>query len=58
MSGGLLDGITIISAIVKEQGCTWDEASRLWHISMEVEAERRAQISESESNVIQFRPKS
>ena len=59
MSGGILDGITIMSAIMKEQGCDWDEARRLWQISMEVEAERRAQIADAmaESNVIPFRAK-
>jgi hypothetical protein len=36
---GLLDGLISIPAIMKEQGCTWDEAERLWVISMQVEAE-------------------
>ena len=42
MSGphlGLLAGLTIIPAIMKEQGCDWAEAAALWRISQEVEAE-------------------
>jgi hypothetical protein len=59
VSGGLLDGLTIISAIMQEQGCNWDEARRLWNLSMEVDAERQAEIAEAavESNVIPFRAK-
>jgi hypothetical protein len=54
MSGGILDGLTIMRAIMDEQGCDWEEARRLWILSMEVEAERQAQIAEVESNVIPF----
>ena len=36
---GLLDGITAIPAIMAEQGCSREEAERLWIISMQVEAE-------------------
>jgi hypothetical protein len=59
MSGGILDGLAIIPAIMAEQGCTWDEARRLWILSMEVEAERQSEIAEAttESNVIPFRAK-
>jgi hypothetical protein len=39
MMAGLLDGLTTIQLIMKEQGCTWEEARRLWNISLEVEAE-------------------
>lgn len=37
---GLLDGIIAIPAIMAEQGCSREEAERLWIISMELEAER------------------
>ena len=59
MMAGLLDGLTTIQLIMKEQGCTWEEARRLWVLSMEVEAERQAEIAEAttESNVIPFRAK-
>ena len=56
MAAGLLDGLMIVQAIMAEQGCTWDAATRLWHISMEMEAERRAEPAEP-SNVILFRPR-
>lgn len=36
---GLLDGITAIPAIMAEQGCSREEAERLWILSMQVEAE-------------------
>ena len=36
---GLLDGITAIPAIMAEQGCSREEAERLWVLSMQVEAE-------------------
>jgi hypothetical protein len=39
---GLLDGLAIISDIMKEQGCSWAEAQGFWRISMELEAERDA----------------
>ena len=59
MSGGLLDGLVVIPAIMEEQGCSWDEARRLWEISMEVETERLTALSSAvaESNVIPFRAK-
>jgi hypothetical protein len=59
MAGGLLDGLTIIPAIMKEQGCDWNEAAALWKISQEVEAERQMEIAHAaaESNVIPFRSK-
>jgi hypothetical protein len=59
MSGGLLDGLAIIPAIMKEQDCSWDEAKALWKISQEVEAERQMEIAHAsaESNVIPFRRK-
>ena len=36
---GLLDGIAAIPAIMAEQGCSREEAERLWILSMQVEAE-------------------
>jgi hypothetical protein len=56
MAGGLLDGLAIIPAIMQEQGCDWDEARRLWVLSMAVEAERQAAITEAAapSNIIPF----
>lgn len=39
MARGLLDGITAVPLIMAEQGCSREEAERLWVISMQVEAE-------------------
>ena len=36
---GLLDGITAIPAIMAEQGCSREEAERLWISAMKAEAE-------------------
>ena len=59
MARGLLDGLVAIPAIMQEQNCSWDEARRLWVISMEVEAEQREALAHAaaESNVIPFRRK-
>jgi hypothetical protein len=55
---GLLDGLAIIAAIKDEQDCSWEAAKRLWHISLEMEAEARAaKAAPPETNVIQFRPR-
>jgi hypothetical protein len=56
MAGGILDGLVVIQAIMKEQGCDWEAARQLWHISNAVEAERQTETAEAKSNVIQLFP--
>ena len=42
MMAGLLGGISEISAIMQEQGsCDWDEARRLWLLSMGADSDRQ-----------------
>jgi hypothetical protein len=40
MSFGLLNWLTEIPEIMREQGVDWQQAEALWKISKEVEAER------------------
>lgn len=54
MAYGLLDGIATIQRIKDEQGCTWEEARRLWNISLEVQAENAPLPS---AVIIPFRPR-